>query len=366
MPRIPRRIGVLTGGGDCPGLNAAIRAVAKSAMFEHEMEVYGIEDGFLGLIENRIRRLHSNDVSGILTQGGTMLGTSNKADPSRYAVGYDESGDPIFKNVVDDCMGVIEEHGLEAIVVIGGDGTMTCANPFADRGVNIIGVPKTIDNDLVGSEITIGFDTAVEVAVRALDRLHTTAMSHHRVIVVEVMGRNAGWIALHAGVASGSDMIALPEIPYDLRVICDFVNERSKRGKRFSLICCAEGAKPAGGAQSVSRIDPTSPEPIRLGGIGEQLAEDISRVTSLETRATVLGHVIRGGTPSSSDRTLATLLGRRATTLLAQGATGRVVVMSQSHVTDIAISDVAGKQRLVDPDDELVVAARAVGTCFGD
>jgi 6-phosphofructokinase 1 len=365
MPKAPKRIGVLTGGGDCPGLNAAIRAVTKSAMFEQGMEVFGIEDGFEGLIKNHMRKLSSREVSGILTLGGTMLGTSNKADPSRYATGYDESGDPTFEDVTEQCMDVINGHGLEAIVVIGGDGTMSCANPFAERGINIIGVPKTIDNDLVGSDVTIGFDTAVEVAVHALDRLHTTAMSHHRVIVVEVMGRNAGWIALHAGVASGSDVITLPEIPYDLAAICDFVTERSKEGKRFSLICCAEGAKPAGGQKVVQRIDPTSPDPIRLGGIGEQLADDISRVTDISTRATVLGHVLRGGTPSSSDRTLATLLGHHAVQLLAQGASKRVVVMQGARITDVPISDVANKQRLVQADNELMLAARAVGTCFG-
>lgn len=361
-----KRIGVLTGGGDCPGLNAAIRAVAKSAMNQHGLEVYGIADGFLGLIENRIRRLERDDVSNILTLGGTMLGTSNKANPSKFAVGWDESGDPIFRDVTDDCMRHIEQHGLDALVIIGGDGTMTCAAPFVERGVNCVGVPKTIDNDVFGCELTIGFDTAVEIATHALDRLHTTASSHHRVIVAEVMGRNAGWIALHSGVASGSDVVLIPEIPYHLGAICDFVRGRSEHKKRFSLICVAEGAHPAGGRQSVGRIDPTSPEPIRLGGVGERVADDIERCTGIESRAVVFGHVQRGGTPTSGDRVLATTLSHRAVELLAEGRQGRLVVVQQGSVTDVGLTSAADKQRTVDPDHELVRAARAVNTCLGD
>jgi len=361
-----RRIGVLTGGGDCPGLNAVIRAVTKSAIYNHEIEVYGIEDGFLGLIENRIRRLHSEDVSNIITRGGTILGSSNKADPKRFPTGYNESGDPIFEDVSDRCLAHIEEHKLDALCMIGGDGTMTGAQPFVDAGVNCIGLPKTIDNDLAGTDITFGFLTAVETATDAIDRVHTTAQSHHRVMIVEVMGRNAGWISLYAGAASGSDVIIIPEIPYSLESICDFVKFRSKHGKRFSIVCIAEGAKPAGGGQVVARIDPTSPDPVRLGGVGEQLADDIERCTSIETRAIVLGHVIRGGTPIAADRVLGTQFGHHAIEVLLEGNRNRLVVMRNQQVTDVDIREAADKQRLVPRDHQLIRACEAVGTCLGE
>ena len=367
MTTAPKRIGVMTGGGDCPGLNAAIRAVTKSAIFGYGIEVFGIEDGFLGLIENRVKRLHPSDVSNLLTVGGTMLGTSNKANPAKFAVGWTPDGDPDFRDVTDDCMRHIEQHALDALVVIGGDGTMTVAEPFVERGVSIVGVPKTIDNDLIGSELTIGFDTAVNVATHALDRLHTTASSHHRVMVIEVMGRNAGWIALHAGAASGSDVIVIPEIPYELKSITDFVKKRNQQGKRFSLVCVAEGAKAKGGQQTVSRIDPTSPDPIRLGGIGDRLADDIARVTDVDTRATVLGHVLRGGTPTATDRVLATNLGYHAVELLMQGHSRRLCIWQDGKISDIDLTEASGKQRLVNPaTDPLVAASRAVGTNFGD
>ena len=366
MPKPTKRIGVLTGGGDCPGLNAVIRAVAKTAIFEHGWEVLGIEDGFLGLIEDRIRPLAPCDVSGILTLGGTILGASNKADPARFPVGYNADGEPIFEDRTQQCLDTLKRHDLDTIVVIGGDGTMTCANHFVPHGVNSIGVPKTIDNDLVGTDITFGFTTAVQTATEAIDRLHTTAMSHHRVIIVEVMGRNAGWIALHAGVASGSDVICIPEIDYDLSLINDFVKERAKHGRRFSLICISEGAKPKGGKQIVNKIDPTSPDPIRLGGIGEQLAIDIERCTDIETRAVTLGHIIRGGSPVAADRVMATEFGHMAIELIAQGQQNRLVVVQGGVVTHAPLMASAGKQRLVRLDDPTIAAARAVGTCFGD
>ena len=233
--RKPARIGVLTGGGDCPGLNAVIRAVTKDARF-HRIEVMGIEDGFLGLIENRVRQLDYRAVSGILQTGGTILGSSNKANPARFATGKDAAGKPIFEDVTDRCFKTLEEHKMEALVVIGGDGTMTCAKPFADAGIPVIGVPKTIDNDIMGTELTFGFQSAVDVATHALDRVHTTAESHARVMVVEVMGRNAGWIALHAGVASGSDVILVPEIPFTLDAIAEHVLWRRSKGRRATIV----------------------------------------------------------------------------------------------------------------------------------
>ncbi|MFW5652604.1 MAG: ATP-dependent 6-phosphofructokinase, partial [Planctomycetota bacterium] len=237
-----QRIGVLTGGGDCPGLNAVIRAVTKTAILRYGLQVYGIEDGFLGLVQNRIDPLETGKVSNILTTGGTILGTSNKCNPQKYVAGLDGEGKPIVKDVTDRCLDHIRHHDLDAIVVIGGDGTMSGARNFVEHGVNCIGVPKTIDNDLVGTDITFGFQTAVDVATEALDRIHTTAASHHRVMVVEVMGRNAGWIALHSGVAAGADVILIPESPFDYDLICGYVEHRSRHGKRFSIICVSEGA----------------------------------------------------------------------------------------------------------------------------
>jgi len=361
-----QRIGVLTGGGDCPGLNAVIRAVTKTGLHHHDVEIYGIEDGFLGLIENRIHPLTSSDVSNILTLGGTILGTSNKADPKRYAVGEDEHDKPIFEDLTDLCLRNIKRHELDALVVIGGDGTMSGAAHFVRHGVNCIGVPKTIDNDLEGTDVTFGFATAVYVASAALDRIHTTAASHHRAMIVEVMGRNAGWIALHAGIASGADVILLPEIPYDLDSVCEHVLDRSRHGKRFTILCVSEGAHPRGGQKTVAKHDPTSPDPIKLGGVGEIIADQIQEKTKIETRCTVLGHVQRGGTPLPSDRVLATEFGHHAIELLMRGKRNRMVAMHGRTVTDVDILTAANKQRTVSTNHPLIAAARGVGTNFGD
>ena len=361
-----RRIGVLTGGGDCPGLNAVIRAVTKSAIFNHKWDVVGILDGYLGLIENRCRPLSARDTSNILATGGTILGTSNKANPSRYATGKDRDKKPIFEDVTDRCLDTIRAHELDAIVTIGGDGTMSGAQTFTRRGINVIGVPKTIDNDIVGTELTFGFLTAVDIATEALDRIHTTAASHSRIMIVEVMGRNAGWIALHSGIASGTDIILIPEIPYSMDTIIGYIEHRRSIGRNFTVICIAEGAKPSGGRQSIGRIDPTSPDPIRLGGIGQQLADDLQHITGYETRCTVLGHVQRGGPPIPADRVLATRFGFHATELLAAGKSNRMVVMQGGQVTDIDIAQVADKQRTIPEDHPLIRAARAVGTSFGE
>jgi phosphofructokinase-like protein len=365
-PSAIRRVGVLTGGGDCPGLNAVIRAVTKTAIRMHGVEVIGVEDGFLGLIENRTRPLSYKDVSGILTRGGTVLGSHNKANPSKFCVGNDAKGQPIFKDVTDRCLLTCERNRLDALIVIGGDGTMACAAPLVRAGVNVIGVPKTIDNDLVGTEITFGFLTAVSTATDALDRLHSTADSHHRVMVCEVMGRNAGWIALHSGVASGSDVILLPEIPFDLDVVADYIRSRMRSGPGFAIVVVAEGAKPRGGKQFVSRLDPTSPDPIRLGGIGQHVAQELERRTGAETRTTVLGHIQRGGPPIAADRILGTNFGYYALETLMKGGVGRMVVRENNLFTDVDLLFAAGKQRLVPVDHPLVAAARGIGTSFGD
>jgi phosphofructokinase-like protein len=359
-----QRIGVMTAGGDCPGLNAVIRAVTKTALNQHNLEVMGIEDGFLGLIQNRMRPLDNESVSNILTIGGTILGTNNKVSPRKYAVKI--KGEIEIRDVTDRCLEHIAQNNLDALVVIGGDGTMAMASDFVRLGINCIGVPKTIDNDLYGTDVTFGFATAVSVATEALDRVHTTAASHHRAMVVEVMGRNAGWIALHAGIASGSDVIVIPEIPFNIDTICDFVVGRSKRGKRFSIICISEGARPKGGKQVISRIDPTSPDPVRLGGIGQKLSNDIETATGIETRTITLGHVQRGGTPVAADRVLATEFGGKALELLVSGERSRLVVMKGRTVTHIPLEEAEGKQRLVPLDHPLIRFARDVGTCFGE
>jgi len=359
-----RRIGVLTGGGDCPGLNAVIRAVVKTAISRYGLEVLGIEDGYQGLIENRMRPLDWNAASGIISVGGTILGTNNKCDPRRLPIKVD--GELQFQDVTDRCLDHLAQRDIDALIVIGGDGTMTVTSHFVERGVNCIGVPKTIDNDLEGTDVTFGFATATAVATEALDRIHTTAASHHRAMVVEVMGRNAGWIALHAGIASGADFILIPEIPYCIDKVCDAVRDRAKRFRSASILCVSEGAKPLGGQQVVAKLDPTSPDPVRLGGVGQVVAQQIEQVTGIETRFTVLGHVQRGGVPVPADRVLATQFGHAALELLMSGANGKLVVLQGGKITNVELTYVAGKQRVVPVDHPLVCAARDVGTVFGD
>lgn len=361
-----KRIGILTGGGDCPGLNAVIRAVTKTAIFQYGLEVWGIEDGFLGLIHNRMHRLDANAVSNILTVGGTILGTSNKANPARFAVGQDQEGRPIFKDLTDQVLTHVRQRRLDGIVCIGGDGTMSGANNLVRRGLRCIGVPKTIDNDLMHTEVTFGFQTAVNIATEALDRIHTTASSHHRVMLVETMGRNAGWLPLHAGLASGADVILIPEIPYSLDVVCRYCLRRSKKGKAFTIIAVGEGARPTDGEVVVNRVVHDSPDPIRLGGVSAVVAEQIAARTGLETRATILGHVQRGGTPCAFDRVLGTSFGHATVELMINDQWDRLVVMQRGRIGAVAIEEVADRQRTIPPDDELVAAGRAVGTCFGD
>ena len=379
--RTIKSIAVMTGGGDCPGLNAVIRAVTKTATNKFGLEVWGIEDGYLGLIEDRMHVLTYNDVSNILTVGGTILGSSNVVNPFKYpltagktprlAPGPVPGAKPcpqvagLMRDVSDKCIETLHSHGIDALICIGGDGTMASAAGFAKKGVNVIGVPKTIDNDLYGTDITFGFDTAVTTATEAIDKIHTTASSHHRVMIVEVMGRYAGWIALHAGVASGSDCLLLPEIPYRLDKICDFVLGRSKRGRRFSIIVAAEGAKEKGGEMVVAKKLPFSPDPIRLGGVANVLAAKINERTGLDCREVVLGHVQRGGTPTPFDRVLATKFGHAAIELLMKGVRGQLVVLKDGKISSIRLSKVAGRIRAVPKNHRLIKAALAVGTSFG-
>ena len=323
----------------------------------------GIQDGYLGLIENRINRLTYETTSNILTVGGTILGSSNTSNPFSFPV--EKNGKTRMKDLSDDCLASLKERGIEALVCIGGDGTMASAAAFAKKGLPVMGVPKTIDNDLVGTDVTFGFDTAVTTATEAIDKIHTTASSHHRVMIVEVMGRYAGWIALYAGAASGADVILLPEIPYDLDKVCRFVLGRSHQGKRFSIIVVSEGAYPKDGTMVVQKRVDNSPDPIRLGGIANKLADDINAQTGLDCRAVVLGHVQRGGTPTPHDRTLATMLGHSAIELLAGGTHGRLVVWKDGALSSVPLARVAGKVKKVPRNHALIRSTKAVGTSFG-
>ncbi|MDD4984254.1 MAG: 6-phosphofructokinase [Dehalococcoidales bacterium] len=358
------RIAILTGGGDCPGINAVIRAVAKKAILEYGMEVIGIKDGYEGVVCNSYRQLHFDDVSGILTQGGTILGTSNTANPYQFT--SKSKNGPEFEDRSRDTLANIAGLNIDCLVGIGGDGTLSIANRLFKDGVPIIGVPKTIDNDLLGTDITFGFDSAVSVATEAIDRLHSTAQSHHRVMIVEVMGRNAGWIALHAGVASGGDVILIPEIPFDIQMVVEKVKDRNRRGKRFTIAVVAEGAKPEGGNVVVQRMVKDATEPVRLGGVGFVLAAEVERLSGIETRAVVLGHLQRSGTPTPFDRVLATRLGCKAVDMIKDGRFGRMVGVKGDSLVEVPLEDVSKGQRTVPNGEPLIRAARSVGTCFGD
>ncbi len=358
------RIAILTGGGDCPGINAVIRAVAKKAILEKGLEVIGLEDGYEGMIHNRYRRLQFNDVSGIITLGGTILGTSNTANPYRYAEKKD--GTLEFKDVSQIAIDNVNKMEIDCLVCIGGDGTLSIANRLCKDGVPVIGIPKTIDNDLRGTEITFGFDSAVSIAAEGVDRLHSTAQSHHRIMVIEVMGRNAGWIALHAGVAGGGDIILLPEIPYNVDIVAEKVKERSRTGKRFSIIVVSEGAKAADGDFVIQRIVKESTDPVRYGGVGFVLGSKIEELTGIETRTVVLGHLQRGGTPTPFDRVLATRLGTKVIDMVKDEKFGYMAGVYCNALVEVPLEEVARGQRTVPLNDPLLQSARSVGTSFGD
>lgn len=365
-PKPVRRIGILTGGGDCPGLNAVIRAVTKAAILKLDIEVLGVEDGFLGLIENRMHTLDLKAVSNIINVGGTILGTSNRANPERYPIGKDAQGKTIYGDVREQIVENLRAREVDLLVCIGGDGTMSGSNGLIEKGIPCVGVPKTIDNDLMFSDITFGFVTAVQTATECLDRIHTTGASHHRVMVVELMGRNAGWLTMAAGLASGADVILIPEIPYNIDSICETCVSRSKRGKRFTLVAVSEGARPIDGKQTIGRIVEESADPIRLGGIGPVLSNQIADRTGLESRATVLGHVQRGGTPVAFDRVLASQFGHAAISMVAMHEWNKVCVMRAGQVDMVPISQVANKQRVMEIDDPQIAMARALGVTLGD
>lgn len=359
------RIGILTGGGDCPGLNAVIRSVVLDAARDGT-EVVGILDGFLGLIENRTVPLAPDKVRDIIAQGGTILGASNKSNPGRFCTGTQPSGAPAFEDVTDRCMDHVRARGLEALLIVGGDGTMSAAQSLMQRGVNCIGIPKTIDNDLEGTDLSFGFLSAAAVATEAIDRLQTTAASHHRAMVVEVMGRNAGWIALHAGVAAGADVILVPEIPFSLDGVAKAVASLRNQGRTSSIICIAEGAAPRNGERSVARTDPCSPDPVKLGGIARVIADGLQARTGIDSRYVILGHTQRGGSPVAADRTLGTQFGHIAVGLFRAGARNRMAALRGGRFTDVDLAGSIGKQRLIRADEPLLAAARAVGVSFGE
>ena len=360
-----RRIGVLTGGGDCPGLNAVIRAVVKTAIRSHKLSVTGFINGFGGLIQNKTIEMTEKDVVGILPRGGTILGTTNRDNPFGYPVIM--NGEMVFRDVSDRVVENVAIHNIDALIIIGGDGSLSIGKElFEQKGLPVVGVPKTIDNDLSATDQTFGFDTALTTATDALDKLHTTAESHHRVIVLEVMGRYAGWIALQSGIAGGADVILIPEIPYTIENVVKKITDRREQGKHFSIVVVAEGAKPVGGELVVNRRVEESFDPIRLGGIGTVISYQIEESTGIESRATILGHLQRGGSPTPFDRILSTRYGAGAVNLLMEGRFGEMVCLRTPQIESVPLAAAVGEQRLVPVDSDMVLAARQIGLSFGD
>ncbi|GFR36301.1 6-phosphofructokinase [Thermobrachium celere] len=360
-----KKIAILTGGGDCPGLNAVIRAVTRTAILKYGYEVIGYRYGYRGLYKNDFIPLTLDTVSGILHKGGTILYSSNKDNLFDYPI--EENGKIVKKDVSDVAIENLKKENVDVLVVIGGDGTLTSARDFARKGVKVIGIPKTIDNDLYSTDLTFGFYSAIDVATDALDRLHTTAESHHRIMILEVMGRNAGWIALYSGIAGSADVILIPEIPYSIEKVVEKIEQRKAQGKPFSIIVIAEGAKPKDGNVVISKIVEDSPDPIRLGGIGNKLASDLEKlIKSNEIRCAVLGHIQRGGNTSTFDRILSTRYGVAAVELIHQEKFGNMVCLKGDTITYDSLENVIGKTKNVDPESELVQVARSIGISFGD
>ena len=362
-----KKIGVMTGGGDCPGLNAVIRAVTKTAIMKYGLEVVGIKHGYRGLYlgGDEFVKLDLDSVTGILSKGGTILYSSNKDNLFDYTY-TDENGKECHGDVSDVGVKNLKEAGIDALVVIGGDGTLTSGRDFSRKGVKVIGVPKTIDNDLAATETTFGFDTAVATATEAIDRLKTTAESHSRIIVVEAMGRYAGFLALAMGIGGGADAILIPEIEYDINKVAEQIKKNSARGKNYAIVVVAEGAKPKGGEVMVSKVVENSPDPIRLGGIANQVAEQLEKLVGLEARATILGHIQRGGSPTANDRILSTRYGAAAVELLMEGKFGNMVTLKGNQMSYESLENVIGANKAVDPSGELVKVAKAMGVTFGD
>jgi len=355
---VTKKFGILTAGGDCPGLNAAIRGVCRAAHDRYDMEIVGIANGFRGLIYDDTRILKPIDFSGILTRGGTILGSSRE----KPFANQDKD-----ENIIDKVSAIKETYSklkLDCLVVLGGNGTNTTGYKLSREGLNVIGLPKTIDNDIIGTDKTFGFDSALDIGTDAIDRLHSTAQSHGRVIVIELMGHKAGWLALYAGVAGGGDIILLPEIPYDIKVIADHLEQRVKSGKTFSIVVVAEGAMSIKEAE----MEKKDRKKYRLENgpsVGYRVAREIEEQAGMESRATVLGYVQRGGIPSASDRVLATSFGTAAAKLLAEGQYGRMITLEGNTISSVDLSVPEGKVKNVPIDHYMIDTAKAVGTCFG-
>lgn len=357
-----KTIGILTGGGDAPGLNAVIRAVVKTATGEFGMRVVGIEDGFEGLLgETKTRQLSHSDVRGLLPRGGTILGTRNRGRFVEHtATGASSTSEAVYQEAVAN----IERLGITSLLVLGGEGTLTIAAEFDRRGVSVVGVPKTIDNDLACTELTFGFVTALDIATEALDRLHTTAESHDRVMILEVMGRNAGWIALHSGIAGGADVILIPEIPFSMESVALKIRAREEGGSNFSIIVAAEGAIESGHQQIFQDSGDLQHAP-RLGGIAQYCRSHLETITGKETRCVVLGHLQRGGRPNAFDRMLATTYGACAVRALAEGKHGVMVALQAGDVVTVPISEAVANVKTVPPNGQMVTTARDTGISFG-
>jgi ATP-dependent phosphofructokinase / diphosphate-dependent phosphofructokinase len=358
-----KRIGILTAGGDAPGLNAVIRAVVLAGKGRYGWDVIGIREGFDGLlarlpvVELDITRAHN-----LLAQGGTILGAANRGNPFSRPVVH-EDGTLEYIDVSHEALARIEELQLDALIVAGGDGTISIAQKLVEMGAPIVGVPKTIDNDLAGTDVTFGFDTALTTATEALARLQTTAESHHRVMILEVMGRNAGWIALQTAIAGGADAVLIPEIPFNIEKVCDKIRALREAGRRYSLVVVAEGAAPAGGEQQFYQMSGALAQS-RLGGVGFTVGNAISERMDAEVRVTVLGHMQRGGSPTPRDRLLSTCFGVEAVRLVAACKWGRMVAIRGNQITDVSMEE-AVKMKFVDPDGEMVHIARDLGIVFG-
>jgi 6-phosphofructokinase 1 len=357
------RIALLTGGGDCPGLNAVIRAAVRQATLKYNWDVLGSENGFHGLYLNQFRELGPGSVRGLLTKGGTVLRSSTRGNPFAYPVKLPDGSEEV-RDVSDTVVANLKARGIEAVIAIGGDGTMSMSRRMLEKGVKIVGVPKTIDNDLSATDYTFGFNTAVETATEAIDKLQTTAESHDRVMICEVMGRYAGWIALYAGLASAADVILLPELPYDLDRVVEKIRARAALGITYTVVCCSEGARAKGGQLAVKVQGDATMQEI-LGGAGERLAQEIRGRIPFDVRVTVLGHIQRGGQPSPFDRILGTRLGVAAVDLVAREQFGHIAVLRGTEIAAVPIAEAVGKLKLVDPSGELCEVARATGVEFG-
>jgi 6-phosphofructokinase 1 len=379
MKKEIKRIALLTGGGDCSGLNAVIRSIVKSAILKYNIEVIGFMGGYHGLYTDDFIKLDLKVISGIFHQGGTILKMSNKDNLFNFKM-KDENGKTVYKDVSDIAVENLRKHNIDALIIIGGDGTLTSARDFARKGVNVVGIPKTIDNDVPATEITFGYRTALDHIMLSLDALHTTAFSHDRVMILEVMGRNAGWLALEGGIAGSADVILIPEIPYDINSIAKTIFDRYNRGSKFTIICISEGAKPADGKVTIKAIDNDSPDSIKLGGVGDvlrrQLEEVVKPVTGQDIRVTNLGYIQRGGVTNTFDRVLGTKYGAYAMDMVAAGEFGRMVIIKNDRMDSVRIEEVVGSgaigqtssggARIVNPHGDLVNSARDIGITFGD